>query len=63
MTKPKTPCYQCNERTPTCHGPCKRYIAYRAMLDAYNKENAGVYTQWRCMSVKKNVKKYSDFEN
>ena len=62
MTRPKIPCYQCQERTPTCHGPCKRYADYRKKLDAYNKANAGVYTAWRCMTVKKNVKKYSGYE-
>lgn len=25
----KTPCYQCPERSETCHAECERYLAYR----------------------------------
>ena len=26
----KPPCYQCRERSPTCHGTCERYAAFAA---------------------------------
>lgn len=62
MTRPKTPCHQCNERTPTCHGTCKRYIAYREQLEQYNKEHAMVWADWSNMrKPRKNEKKLSNY--
>lgn len=29
-----TPCYQCTERKPYCHGSCEKYKDWKAQLDA-----------------------------
>ena len=30
LTATKTPCYQCDRRTPGCHGSCEEYQAFSA---------------------------------
>ena len=55
MTKPKTPCYGCNERKVRCHGVCQMYRTYRERLDAYNAENAVVW--WGKETLRKPFKK------
>lgn len=37
MTKKQMPCYGCTDRTPTCHGYCKKYERARQILDEENK--------------------------
>mgnify|MGYP003306294368 CR=1 FL=1 len=29
----KSPCYDCEERKPKCHGSCEKYIAFRTKRD------------------------------
>lgn len=50
MSRPKAPCYQCNDRVFGCHGTCKRYndfkqeIAERkAMIIEYLSPNGSGY--------------------
>lgn len=32
------PCYNCDKRTPTCHGTCEAYLLYRKKFDKIAKE-------------------------
>lgn len=33
---PQSPCLNCPDRHPYCHGKCDKYISYRAKLDEIN---------------------------
>lgn len=35
--KPKSPCYNCDERAVGCHSECDLYLTYRRALDKYNE--------------------------
>ena len=38
MSKPLSPCLNCENRQPNCHSSCKRYKQFRHKVDMYNKE-------------------------
>ena len=57
MTKPKTPCYGCTERSVGCHGQCGRYKGYREKLDGFNDENRVYKTYKPPFKYKKNIKR------
>lgn len=37
MWNQKNPCYQCGDRSETCHSNCKRYSEFRVQQDAEDK--------------------------
>lgn len=38
VAKPKiSPCTDCEERKPGCHGTCEKYKEWRVGVDAYSK--------------------------
>ena len=36
MSKPQSPCLNCENRQVNCHGNCKQYSQYKYELDCYN---------------------------
>ena len=38
MSKPLSPCLNCENRQINCHSSCKQYKQFRHKLDMYNKE-------------------------
>lgn len=59
MTKPKTPCYGCPDRTVGCHGRCEKYRVYREKLDGWNAETKTWHTDKPPFKYKKNVRHLS----
>ena len=47
-----TPCYQCPERHPRCHGDCLRYAKYRRKLDEMRPKKVDITTE----AQEKNIK-------
>lgn len=37
MKKPNSPCYNCQDRRPGCHGECDRFAEYQERLQKYNE--------------------------
>ena len=38
MSKPQSPCLNCENRQINCHSNCKAYKQFKHKLDIYNKE-------------------------
>lgn len=38
MSTNKNPCYQCPERTITCHSDCSKYSKYKELIDSANEK-------------------------
>lgn len=38
MSKPQSPCLNCENRQINCHSGCKQYKQFRYKVDMYNKE-------------------------
>lgn len=57
LTATKTPCYQCDRRTPGCHGSCEEYQAFSAeRQEVYRQRmtySAATRGRWRKELAKK----------
>ena len=58
----KSPCFNCHNRTMSCHSKCEPYIDYRARIDDLNNKKAEVKSQIRmvddCLSGVSKMKMY-----
>ena len=39
MRKPQSPCLDCADREPGCHGRCEKYKDFRRDVDAYEEKH------------------------
>ena len=53
----KTPCHNCEERHPKCHGDCERYLEYRKMRDDEAEALRHTYKWVRSQKFEKNIKR------
>lgn len=58
----KSPCFNCPNRTMSCHSKCEPYTDYRARIDDLNNKKAEAKKQTRmvddCLSSMSKMKMY-----